>query len=88
MGCLMFSGETCDGNVARRTATLTTRKSGAISVEPGGTKRQVPSCGTCGKWPRSAWGEVMARLLHEMLLLSCMAAFATAVVIAAASLLG
>jgi hypothetical protein len=31
---------------------------------------------------------MMARLLHEMLLLSCMAAFATAVVIAAASLLG
>jgi hypothetical protein len=51
---------------------------------------RVPDCGTCGNSDllREA---VMARLLHflhELLLFSCMAAFAIGVVIAAASIFG
>ena len=49
----------------------------------------VPNCGTCGTAISALLGEaVMARILYETLLLSCVAAFAIGVVIAAASVFG
>jgi hypothetical protein len=46
----------------------------------------VPNCGTCGTAISALLGEaVIAKILYETLLLSCVAAFAIGVVIAAAS---
>ena len=60
-----------------------------VPQRPRGTKRPVPNCGTCGTVISALSGEaVMTRILHETLLLSCMAAFAIGVVLAAASVIG
>ncbi len=63
-----------------------------IPVEPGDQFRIVElvssECGTCGSNSVLLREAVMARLLHELSLFSCMAAFAIGAVIAAASIFG